>query len=401
MAAGDNSVCIITENRNFGGVEVHTLGLMQALIELGYRIELVVNRFHGYDEMIRSRRWEERVELTHTDLDGILYGETTDIRGWSHVLQRLSSRVLIFPKGNANFGQLRFLRLCRKTFRRVIFIEHIEPAQRPKGGRRHLAGIVPGFGLWWHKRRLLTRMGAGRADHIVAVSRKVRERLVEDYGYPTRKISVVHNGVDSRQFARSEARGREFRASHGISSDAFVFGMLTRLTEQKGIDIALHAFQRLLARDPGKPVCLVIAGQGPMRESLMHLAGELRLQDHVKFIGFVEHPADALSAYDVILFSSNFEGLPLGLLEGMASGCIPIVTRVSGMPEAVDSPDVGWVVEPQSPEELSGAMASVLAADPCRIAVIRANVVRRIQDHFDLRHCHRQILTICGLEAQL
>jgi glycosyltransferase involved in cell wall biosynthesis len=60
-------------------------------------------------------------------------------------------------------------------------------------------------------------------------------------------------------------------------------------------------------------------------ELLNLLTSELYLQSHVHFAGFVERPVEALSGYDAMVFPSRREGLPLGLLEEMAAGCIAIV----------------------------------------------------------------------------
>jgi glycosyltransferase involved in cell wall biosynthesis len=371
-------------------MEVHTLGLMQALIERGHGIELVANRFDWYDAIVRERGWQDRVRIIHTDLGGILYGDRTNRRAWRQVLQGLKSETLLFPKGNNNYGQLGFLRECRRVFRNIVFIEHLEPRDRPSGKSRRR--LVPALGLWWHKRRLLSAIGARYADRIIAVSDKVRQRLVDDIWYPKEKVTVVRNGVPWREFGRNQERGLAVRERHQVSPHAFVFGMLSRLSDEKGIDTALLAFRLLVERHPDLPAQLVIAGEGYAAEKLKNLTTDLRLQDRVTFVGFIAKPEEILSAFDVILFSSRREGLPLGLLQGMAAGCIPIVTRISGMPEAVDSSDVGWVVAPENPEELSGAMAAVLALDRVSVAKMRRTVIRRIQQHFDVAESNRRIL---------
>ena len=122
-------------------------------------------------------------------------------------------------------------------------------------------------------------------------------------------------------------------------------------------------------------------------------ADMLHLPDDAAIIG--ARLADCVRAYDVILFSSRVEGLPLGLLQGMAAGCLPIVTRISGMPEAVHSPEVGWVVPPESPDALAGAMSAALTLDPHTFAGMRQRVLRRIQEHFDVDRAYARLIEIC------
>ena len=393
------SVCIITQNQSFGGMEVHTLGLMRTLIDRGYRIELISNRYDRYDEIVRRNEWEPSVRIIHTDLDGILYGRRSDRAGWRQVFSDLESRMLVFPKGNYNFGQIGFLRECRRAFERIVFIEHLEPYERPQSSRKWL-GIVPGIGFWWRKRKVLSRLGSRYADRIVAVSGRVRDRLVGDIGYPAHKLSVVRNGVPWQDFERTDERARAFRQQYGIDPDVFVFGMLARLTRDKGIDIALHAVRRLIDRRPDRRFCLVVAGEGYLGEELKALSRELGVDEYVKFIGFVKQPEDLLAGYDVILFSSRVEGLPLGLLQGMAAGCIPVVTRISGMPEAVDSPEVGWVVEPESADAVYEAMHAVLTLDAVKIDGLRHNARSRVQQHFDIAEANRKLLALCEADRE-
>ena len=375
-------------------MEVHTLGLMRALIDRGYAIELVANRYHRYDEIVREYGWEDRVRIIHTDLDGIVYGKRSDRHGWRQTLKDISSQVLIFPKGNNNYGQIGFLRECRRAFKKIIFIEHLEARERPEKSRRWF-GVVPGLGLWWYKRKFVSKIGSQYADKIVAVSAKVRDRLANDMSYLPEKLIVIRNGIPWQDFLRSDEQGKASRTTFGIPLDAFVFGMLVRLSPTKGIDTALLALRLLLERCPGRSFYLVIAGEGDEAEKLKGLAEKLGLQNRVRFVGFVRRPEEILSAYDVILFSSRVEGLPLALLQGMAAGCIPIVTRISGMPEVVDSPELGWVIAPENPAQLCEAMEGALSLDASALSRMRHNVLLRVQQNFDIAECNRRIVEVC------
>jgi glycosyltransferase involved in cell wall biosynthesis len=198
-----------------------------------------------------------------------------------------------------------------------------------------------------------------------------------------------------REYQHNTAHRELVRRRHGIAPDAFVFGMLTRLSQEKGIDIALEAVARLDAECPGRSFYLIVAGEGDRLAPLEALTARLGVQHRVKFIGFVARPEEVVSAYDVILFSSRVEGLPLGLLQGMAAECVPIVTRISGMPEAVDSPEVGWVVNPDDPAALCNAMQEALSLEAGAFASKRQNAARRMREHFDSEKANRRILDLC------
>ena len=392
------SVCVVTQSFSFGGTEVHTLGVIKALIDHGYRVDIIAClNHHEYDQAIAANNWHNQVTLIHTDLD-VNEVRPGAFRRWLGILNNRRSDILIFPKGENDMGNIAFLRACKRCFKKVVVIEHLEANPPPLKVSRRLFGFIPaGLGLWWYKQRVIMKLRSMYADRIIAVSAKVKERLTNDWGVFADKIVVVRNGVKWQEFARNESSGISFRARYGIPANAFIFGMVTRLARVKAIDIALQSLHLLLMKDIGREVYLVIAGNGEQAENLTKLTNALNLESYVKFIGFVNDARDVLSGCDVILFPSRREGLPLGLLEGMAAGCIPIVTRISGMPEVVNSPEVGWVVPVEDPEGLSLVMQEALDLEVEELARMRLSVVRRIQEHFDITECHRKIIDACGI----
>lgn len=390
-SATEKRICIVTENRGFGGVEVHTVGLIDRLLREGYAVELVCCRHQLLDQAAQSPGWRAGVRLIHADLT---MGYDFDFRlrapEWVSFLKQIEARILLFPKINNGQGSIGFLRACRDHFDHVYFIEHLEEVLPPRDVRKILGFIPAGLGLWWYRRRIAKAIQPRFADHTVAVSDAVKRGLVA-LGARQEKITTVRNGVNWNSLARDAERAKLARDAYRIPHQSFVFGMLARLRPEKGIDIALRAVQELQKRT-SRDFVLVIAGQGSERDALEKLARDLGVADRVRFLGFVARPAEMLSAYDSIVFSSRLEGLPLGLLEGMAAGCIPIVTRISGMPEAVSDPSLGWVTAPESSSELARAMEALLNLDSVALQEMRRRVVEHIQTRFDVDESHSQII---------
>jgi glycosyltransferase involved in cell wall biosynthesis len=393
---GNASVCIIAQANALGGAEVHTLALIRVLIGRGYRIDFVSCRNRHYEDRIIANGWRDKVRIINTDL-GLNDFRADSVNRWEEVLSGVEKAVLILPKAHNDQGNVEFIVLCRILFKRVFFIEHLEAEPVPSINLRNGWRSIPGAGLRWCHTRILHAVRARCADRIIAVSDQVAERLVRDCYYRAERVVSVRNGVPWREFARDEERGAAFRCRHRVPADAFVFGMIARLTYLKGIDVALNALRLLIDRGVARAVRLVVAGTGPEEGEYRALAERLGLNAHVVFVGFVDDPAEALSAYDVILFASRKEGLPLALLEGMAASCIPVVTRISGMPEAVNSDTIGRVVSPEDPEELCTALQDILALSPAEIAQMRGNAVARIRESFDIEASHRRIVDLCGL----
>lgn len=401
VTPSSSGVCIISEGGQFGGLEVHTLALAEQLVAQGIAVTLVQCRSRLYDEPLRQTAWGAHVRMVYTDLSvGFASAGEQSIARWRALFRTIEADTLVFPRGRNDMGTLGFLIASRLHFRRIYFIDHLEDPPLPKSSRR-LMGVIPlGLGLWWYRIWLRKTSRFWFADRVIAVSDAVRRRLAEDWSVPERKLVVVRNGVPWERFDRDPTRGASIRASLGLPEEAFVFGMLVRLGPEKGIDLALRALACLLKTPGSRIPYLVVAGEGTERNTaaLRTLADELGVSDHVRWVGFARDVRSTASAFDVILFSSRLEGLPLGLLEGMAAGCVPIVTKVSGMPEVVDSPEVGWVVPPEDHEALAAAMLEVLRLDDATLSGYRSRAQRRVRDAFDLRRSHRRLLEALELQ---
>jgi glycosyltransferase involved in cell wall biosynthesis len=142
----------------------------------------------------------------------------------------------------------------------------------------------------------------------------------------------------------------ELRRRHGFEGPTLVYA--GRLVLQKSLDVALRA----VAGCDG--VTLVLAGDGPEREGLEALAGELGLREWVRFLGPQprERVFELLAAADAELLSSGWENFPHSVVEGLAVGTPVIATGVGGVREIVTDGVNGLLVPPNDPEALAGAI---------------------------------------------
>ena len=134
-----------------------------------------------------------------------------------------------------------------------------------------------------------------------------------------------------------------------------------------------------------------LIGDGPLRGALEGQAAELGIADRVVFAGSRDDVFDLLPALDVFALSSRFEGLPIALLEAMATGIAPVTSSVGGIPEVITDGEDGLLVPPGDPAALASALDKVLndpalRADLGRRAATRAaafdlvGAVRRTED---------------------
>ena len=376
-------VCIVNEGGAFGGAEVHTLQLAKLLASRGHAVDVIdcgepVMARHSPSLVADFGIRFHAVPLS-TDANSL-----PDMYRWFRLLGKLAPTHGILVKNWFERGSMPFLLAMRAACAHVSLIEHLEALPAPAKDPRRYFGVIPRPGLWRLRDGIRRKFPSLIASDVIAVSGKVASTLVSDCGYDSRKVHVARNGVEHARFARNDASGAEFRDSLGIPRDRCLVTILARLEYAKGIDLALRAMSEIEPAQGGRPIHLLIAGTGVLESELKTLAQTLNVTERVTFSGFLSNPKPALWASDGILFSSRLEGLPLGLLEGMAAGCLPVVTRVSGMPEVVTDASLGWVVEPEDPAALALALQELASLDQLALAGYRERVVAHILGNFDL-----------------
>jgi glycosyltransferase involved in cell wall biosynthesis len=210
--------------------------------------------------------------------------------------------------------------------------------------------------------KTLERILARVADVLIAVSPEVRDDLVALKVAPKAKFEVIRLGIelDERVAAAEEAR-RSTRRIMGVPDERFLVGWIGRMTGVKRGPDVLRAFKKL--RDQGVDAMLCMVGDGPERDELEELAGELGLMHDTLFAGYQEDVGPFFAAFDAFVLPSANEGTPVTAIESLASGCPVVATRVGGVPDVVEDGVDGILVNVGDLDALAGAL-SRLAADP-------------------------------------
>jgi glycosyltransferase involved in cell wall biosynthesis len=152
----------------------------------------------------------------------------------------------------------------------------------------------------------------------------------------------------------------------------------------KGYDIAVEAVALLAKRLPKEKFRYVLIGEGPEETNLKKLAEQRGCRDSFVFRPSTPAPWDVYSGLDFFVLPSREEGLPLTLIEAMASGSIPIATKVGGMPEVISDPSLGWLVPPESIDALAKSMYSAFEYSSESRAAIAGRVREHAKAHFDV-----------------
>jgi glycosyltransferase involved in cell wall biosynthesis len=248
--------------------------------------------------------------------------------------------------------------------------------------------------LWTSYRRptyVANAMTYRRNDAVVAVSDAVAATIIPRWWVgPGRQppVETLHHGVDLQGAHRGELARRAARERIGIGEDTPIVGTVGNLTLQKDHVGLLAAIDQVRRHVP--EVRLLVVGTGPQEASLRTIVRERRLEATVHFLGARTDVAELLPALDLFVLGSRFEGLPIALLEAMASGVSCVATRVGGVPEAITDGREGLLVPAGDPEALGRAIVELLN-DPSARRGLAAAGVARIRRDFAMQRAVRRI----------
>lgn len=227
--------------------------------------------------------------------------------------------------------------------------------------------------------RRLQRLAWGRADQVLSVSSLLAERMARETDFPLDRILTIRNGVDLARFGTHDRAGA--RVALGLPLDGPLVGTVGRLVPVKDQATLIEAVARL--RRQGLQVTVALAGDGPLRDELAARAAALGISGSVRLLGHIAEVERVLAALDVFVLSSVSEGLSNTILEAMASGLPVVATRVGGTEEMVSEGETGLLVPAGSPDEMAGALQSILQ-DPARRARMGAAARTRVERDFSL-----------------
>ena len=318
-----------------GGVATHVAGIVPALKEHGVSVDLLAENATSLSDA-PERSGARVFPVTHFPPRLVARGGRALPLMASRLLATVGNRERI-PAGQA----LRFLGLAA-NYR--AFLRAVRPPLLHVHNARHaqflcqqivhtpLPMVVTVHGV----KTLLTPSPAwlrsmvvenyARADRLIAVSSFVRDRMIE-FGAPADRITVIPNAVDSSEFVPADPENAQRRLGLAIFGHLVLF--TGNLIPLKGVEHLIAAFARSEACESS---ALVIVGDGPEKQRLMRLAGELGCADEILFVGarpLAEMPL-WYQACDVLVAPSTAEGVSISVLEAMSSAR-PVITT---QPEA-------------------------------------------------------------------
>ena len=168
-------------------------------------------------------------------------------------------------------------------------------------------------------------------DIAIAVSQSTADFTIHARRLPASKVKVVYLGVPLEEFSRDRTASEiaDARRELGVAPGELTIGTVTRLHESKGNSYLVEAAARVVAERPAARFYVV--GEGPLLSDLQAQAARLGLGDRFVFAGFQRDVARTLSAFDLSVFPSLWEGTPLTVFETLAMGKPIVATDADGL----------------------------------------------------------------------
>ncbi|MDA7429635.1 glycosyltransferase [Primorskyibacter aestuariivivens] len=341
-----------------GGAEAVFVRLANDLHRRGIAVTLVAANAVGPNRA----RLNDAIEVVDLRAQRML----TAIPALVQTLRRLRPSACISALTHTNLALLLVAGLARSDARIVISERRSLTAEFAE---------TPGLKAWI-KRRAIGWLYP-RADAIVTVSEALRSEIDAMLLPASATTVTIRNPVDT---ARLQHLAREMRFDR--AGDGALIVCVGRLVPQKNLPMLLRAFAILNREHNAR---LIIAGDGPLRGALEALARDLSITDLVEFAGYLENPYGLMARADILALSSDFEGLPNVLIEGLALGVQIVSTDCpTGPAEILGQGRFGRLVPVGDANAMAEALTAALDAplDYDREAALRPYQPERVFDAY-------------------
>lgn len=250
--------------------------------------------------------------------------------------------------------------------------------------------------------RACERWAAPKCHAFVSVADAMTDLMVTAGVAPREKFTTIYSGMEVEPFLESAQHRDRVRKQLGYRPEHVVIGKIARLFRLKGHEYVIRAARQVVDREPNARFLFV--GDGILREQLEHQIAEAGLTDHFQLVGLVpaERIPEMVSAMDIVVHASLREGLARVLPQALIAGKPAVSYDVDGAREVVISNETGFLLPPQSIDEMAEAL-SRLVADPALRDRLGSEGRSRFTDRFrhermaaDLHSLYERLLAAAG-----
>lgn len=228
---------------------------------------------------------------------------------------------------------------------------------------------------------VIEKLAAPFCDKIVCISEAEKQSALNKKICKENKLQVIFNGVDIEQYESQEDEGLS-RIDLDIPEDAFVVGMVGRISPQKAPDVFIQAAK--LIKQQISNAYFIIVGNGEQEDEVLNYAKENGFDDSLLITGWVDNPMSYIKLFDVSMLLSRWEGFGLVLAEYMLARKPIVATRVDAIPNIITDHVNGLLVNVDDPQEACKAVIELYNNKNLRGQLIE-NGCKDVYSRFDAR----------------
>ena len=231
---------------------------------------------------------------------------------------------------------------ARKKGTKVIYMAH--------GFHFYNSAPLLNWMIYYPAEKFLSRF----TDGLITINQEDYRRAQK---FHAGKIILIPGvGIDLDKFQKKEPTRQEIRSKLGIPESKIILMSVGELTKRKNHMVMIEALARLKEYD----ILYVICGDGPLKAQLRAKAEELGVRDRLKLLGFRKDIAELHKAADIFVFPSLQEGLPVALMEAMASGLPIVASKIRGNEDLISNNQGGYLVNPTDSEQVAKAIEKMI-----------------------------------------
>ena len=219
---------------------------------------------------------------------------------------------------------------------------------------KNIKRVYTAHNVFFNKKKLLRF--ALKGSIIIAVGNGVKKNLIEEYQIDEKNITIIYNSIEIPKTIQKTQD--DFLKQ---KEDKIYIATIGRLSEQKGIDIYLKAITPIIQKN--KKVYGIIIGDGELKEDMIELTKQLKIEKNILFLGYRKDVLELISSMDFIVLSSRWEGFPLTPIETFAMKKTIIVSNIDGNNEIVRENENGLLFEKDNIQELTEKMNKLIEND--------------------------------------
>lgn len=245
----------------------------------------------------------------------------------------------------------------------------------------------------------LNKLTFGWQQLVVPVSADVEQSIRNAYTNTSLQIQTVLNGVNTEKFNRNQPVERDIRRELGIPSSAKVIGTVSVFRVQKRLTTWLEIAHKIHKSHPD--TYFIIVGDGPLKAEIHAKAKELNMEGYLHFAGLQEEVRPYFKVMDIFMMASQFEGLPIALLESMSMECVPCCTKAGGIGEVITDGANGLLVDVEEPMILSEKIGGLLNSSEDDMQRLKHSARLRVENAFSMRQMVQNLESIyCKMQRK-